>query len=81
MIVRTYKNCSRQIIATAYGYRKSQTIVAKIDCAYQSAPDEVKRKLGTWKTGSRLLPDQVEAIVLLLGKPETPHLLYAETIQ
>lgn len=75
---RIFKTASRIRIAQAYGFSKGETIMSRISARLQHLTDEQLTQLGNYTGPSRLMPDQVSIIVLLLGTPENPQMLYDE---
>lgn len=80
---RTYLRCTRSIIAKAYGYSQSRTIMEKLQRAVDKMEetDPLIKQLGVYTGGESLWPDQVEAIVKILGTPQEPELLYKEQLR
>lgn len=75
---RTYKTCTRQNVATAYGFKKTETIMKRIEENIHRLDDEQLLQLGVWTGHGNLLPDQVEIVVFLLGKASVTNILYEE---
>lgn len=78
--MRVYKTCNKKGIALAYGFKKQETLVNHVTKRLQDENNpDVKKKLKNFTGHSTLLPDQVAAIVELLGTPQDPNALYLET--
>jgi hypothetical protein len=81
MIVRTYFSNTKRVIAAAYGIKNQQTLVKYVQKRLTRLTDEQLLQLGEWTGNVLLLPDQVEIIVFLLGKPEDFKVIYSEQIK
>jgi hypothetical protein len=77
-MIAAYITNSKKTIAYAYGIAKEETLVKKIRERLGRLDDEQTLQLGKWVGNGNLLPDQVEIIVFLMGKPQRPELLYTE---
>lgn len=76
---RTYKTATRDLIAKAYGFRKSETVLNRLKEKLNAETDELLiKQLGRYTGHQPLLPNQVEAFVAILGAPQHPELLYKE---
>lgn len=76
--MRLYKTQSKKCLAMAYGFRKTETLVKRIEDKISQADDEIILELGEWKGHKILLPIQVKTIVYLLGDPQTPDSVFIE---
>ena len=77
-MTRFYKTTTKQNIASAYGFRKEETIVKRIREKLIELNDQQLSQLDKWTGNGNLLPDQVEIIVFMMGTPDFPQLLYEE---
>lgn len=76
---RAYKSVKRSTIATAYGFRKWDTVLNRIsERITEETPKDITRHLSDIKGHHSLLPEQVKCIVYLLGDPLDPQALFIE---
>lgn len=80
MKIRRYKTASKKILANAYGLQKYETVFHRICRNIHKLNAEELSRLGDFGGPSRLLPEQVELIVKILGTPENPKILYSEEV-
>jgi hypothetical protein len=77
--MRIFKTSNKKEIAQAYGFSKQETLVNHVNKRLAAEPNPlIKKKLKKFTGHLPLLPDQVEAIVNLLGTPQHPTILYSE---
>ena len=72
---RSYKTNSKTKIAMAYGITEV-TLVKHVRKRIERLTDEQLLQLGEWTGPGFLLPDQVEIVVFIMGKPELPEMIY-----
>jgi hypothetical protein len=67
---------TRKELAYAYGFADFRPIRARIREKIHTLTDEQLEQLGNWTGSAKLLPKQVEIIVLIMGKPARPEVVY-----
>lgn len=73
---RAYHSLLKKDLATAYGYAKADSFVARLRKELHRLTDEQIQALGEWQGNGLLLPRQVEIIVIALGEPSKPAIVY-----
>lgn len=72
----TYHSCARKQVAYAYGFADFRPVCSRIRGKLHTLTEEQLKQLGKWTGNTKLMPDQVEIIVLLMGKPSHPSILF-----
>lgn len=73
---KSCQSLTRKQLAQAYGFNDRRPIYSRIEAKLNMLSDEQLVTLGKWKGKDLLLPEQVEIIVYLLGKPAQPNIVY-----
>lgn len=77
---RHYHNITKSQLANAYGYSRAKSIINRVEMRIEENHIDKKmlQRLGDWRGHTNLLPDQVEILVEILGKPQHPEKIYTE---